>query len=723
MNRLRILCGVLALGVGVGSLQASAAQSRPLKCGTTLVQIGPVFGSGCWHRVGTKWVAQTPVSLDGLKLTGGGTITENEHAGTYTSSGSVRWLLGTVQIRHAPFSWTWKQRPLTFNATGGVRGLNFAGNATVTFGGSDKGTVRFAAKVGFTALGATVSGDTVLTASTKHPFNVQKVHVGVQQLALERLVFKKLDFQYANNVWSASASVRLPAFTITQTTINAAVEIANGSVRDIAVSGDGLNVPLGEGLFLNRAGLNMRFHPVVIQGSALATYGPQLGGASALQVDGTLQYSSEGQHWDANGSVTLPWGLPGVKPTVTVDLGLDPGRSIEFKGTLDLTVHGFGITGELKGFASPHAFNVEGKTTLAFTPLSLKGDALISSRGMSACGRAQLKAFGFGVNIGPRLGFGYGWGGAFHFIASSCDVGPFRVSQPDRAGFLLANPVVTSSPAEFAVFAVQGQGDFIVSGPTGTFSSAGDNDLFEYFSFHDPSDNMTYLAIPVLATTAQYFVTSPTGAPITSVSVADGVKSLAGAVTGSVTTAGRTATLTYGIDTTQLQPGETVSFYDGPFTVEGQATDAPGANPIVEDATTGGVATFTPEATGDTNRQIRAVVFDNGVPREQFFIAGFTTTNVPPPSAAVFIRSNAPNGWTIQLLKPQRVAAWEIATSADDGRNDSVEVPFDPKTTTYPIAQGTAKHVTVDVTPVDQYGREGLTYVCDSAKSISCPAG
>src|SRR5262249_50978062 len=185
------------------------------------------------------------------------------------------------------------------------------------------------------------------------------------------------------------------------------------------------------------------------------------------------------------GSVTLPWGLPGIKPSVTVDLGLDPGRSMTFKGHLDLTVHGFGITGDLQGFASPKAFNVEGKTTLAFTPLNLRGDALISSKGMSACGRLQLKAFGFGVGVGPRLGFGYPWGGAFHFIASSCDVGPLRVVQALReAPFAGPTTVVTSSPAQFAVFAVQGQGQFTefnVSGPTGNFSTTGhpDQDGFD----------------------------------------------------------------------------------------------------------------------------------------------------------------------------------------------------------------------------------------------------
>ena len=172
-----------------------------------------------------------------------------------------------------------------------------------------------------------------------------------------------------------------------------------------------------------------------------------------------------------------------------------------FKGHLDLTVHGFGITGDLQGFASPRAFNVEGSAKVALTPLNLKGDGLISSRGMSACGRVKLKAFGFGVGVGPRLGFGYAWGGPFHFISNSCDVGPFRVVQSFRAApfAAAASCAAASSPAQFAVFAVQDQGDFRVTGPTGTFSSVGDRDTVDSFALHDASDSTVYMAIPVSA--------------------------------------------------------------------------------------------------------------------------------------------------------------------------------------------------------------------------------
>ena len=629
----------------------------------------------------------------------------------------MRWLIGSVQVRRALFSWQIKT-PLSFAASGGVRGLGFTGTGALSFSGSDGGTARFAAKVSIPEVaGASVTGDIVLKVSRRHTFNVQKVHVAVAALTLDRLLFKKLDFQYANNVWSADAAVRLPAFTPSTPTLDGHIEVANGSFRGIAVTGSGLTVPLGEGLVLTKAGLNLHFHPVVIQGTGTAFYGPPIGGNGPLEIDGSLQYSSEAQHWDANGTVSLPWGLPGVKPTVTVALGLDPGRSMTFAGHLDLTVHGFGVTGDLSGFASPRAFNVEGKTTLALTPLKLSGKALISSRGIGACGRVQLKAFGFGVGIGPRLGFGYTWGGSLNLISSSCDVGRFRVVNSERSAPFSAQltPVDVSSPSEFAVFAAEG--DFEVSGPTGTFSSTPDRDTEDSFALHDPSDKKVYLAIPVLQTDALYTVTSPTGAPLGTVEAASGLKAThAGDVTAGVTGSGRNLTLNYGIDASQFEPGETVSFYQGISPTQA------GGEPIVEDVLASGTAPFTPEPLGPTDRYVVAVVSIDGRPREEFTVAQFTTTDVPPPTAAVFVRAaSPPNGWNVSFLKVQRVALWEVLTTADDGRSDYQELPA--TATSVSIPAGTAKHATIDVTPVDQFGREGPTYICDTDKLGNCPAG
>jgi hypothetical protein len=306
-----------------------------------------------------------------------------------------------------------------------------------------------------------------------------------------------------------------------------------------------------------------------------------------------------------------------------------------------------------------------------------------------------------------KLGFGYTWNGALDLMGSSCDVGRFRVPLMMRTALSAATtPLTFSSPAEFAVFEAQG-GDFTVTGPTGTFSSTPDRDGTDAFAFHDTTTNTAYLAIPTLPGTATYTLTPFAGATLGAVTVANGLQTHEGTsdVTAGVTGTGQNRTLVYGIDTSQFEPGETVSFY------EGQSDALAGAAPIVEDVTTSGVATFTPEPLGSTSRFVFAVVSIDGRPREMYEVAAFEASPLAPPSATVFVRAGA-----VTIGKPQRVAGWEVLTTAADGTKDWQELAGD--VTTLPLAAGVA---TVALTPVDLFGRSGPTYLCDTAKPGSCP--
>jgi hypothetical protein len=717
VSRLRILCGLLAIGVCVSSLQASAARSRTTVCSTRLVQLGPVFGSGCWHRTGARYRASTPVTLDGLKLSGSATITLDEHAGTFTSSKPVRWIIGAVQFRRTPFRWKVKSPPLRFNAAGAVRGMKFTGAATLSFNGSDGGTTKLATKLAIPGLSGGVSGDALLTVSRRHGFDVRKVHVAVGQLGIGRLLFKQLNFSYTNGTWTASAGVRLPAFTGSTPTLAGTVQVGNGPPR-ISVSGSGLTIPLGEGFTLTKAGLDLGLGPLVIQGTATATYGPPIAGHGPLQIDGGLNYSSQPERWEATGTVSFPWGIPGVNPSASVGLELLPGRAILFNSKADLSVHGIGLTGELNGFAAPRGFNAEGDADLKAVLFKLHGTALVSSKGMSACGSVSFLFFK------KKLGFGYTWGGALGMMGSSCDVGRFRVPLLLQAAQVSGPTLIDlASPAGFAVFAARG-GDFTVTTPGPapvTYSSTPDRDAFDSFAYHDPVDNVSYLAIPTSTVEAEYTVTPVAGATLSTVTVANGLQTHAGTsdLTGSVSGSGRNLTLNYTIDTSQFQTGETVSFF------QGQSGTVAGGEPIIEDIQAAdvppisGSAPFTPEPLGSTDRSVFAVVSIDGRPREQIFIAAFTAFPVLPPSAAVFIQSSA-GGWTVSLLKPQRVVTWQVQTTADDGRDDYEEVAG--TTASIAITAGTATHATISVTPVDQFGRTGPTYICDTAKQGSCPA-
>jgi hypothetical protein len=702
--RLRILCGLLALGFSVTSLQASVAQSRTNSC-TRLVQVGPLSAGGCWHPATGGWTAASPVTLNGLKLTQGGTFTVNSKAGTITSSKSARWLIGSVQLRRAPFAFVPKT-PLSFSATGAVRGLPFSGTATLSFNRTDGGTALLAAKLAIPGTAGGITGDAVLTVSRRHAFNVQSVHVDVGRLALGRLLFDKLDFRYAKNLWAADAEIRLPAFTSSPKSLAGHVEIANGSLHNIGIAGSGLAIPLGEGFVLVKAGLDLGLGPLVIQGTGSAVYGPPIGGGGALQIDGALQYSSEPERWEATGTVSLPWGLPGTKPTATVGLEIHPGRAMIFTSHLDLTAHGIGLSGSLDGFASGKGFNAEGNGKLKFPLVNLSGTVLVSSKAMAGCGSVKFLFFK------KKLGFGYTWNGPFDMFGSSCDVGRFRVKLVMRSLLAAsATPIELSSPAEFAVFAAQG-GDFTVTGPTGTFSSTPDRDGEDAFAFHDPATNISYLAIPTLAVSAVYTVTPVAGATLGVVTVANGLTTHAGTsdVTAGVTGTGVNRTLVYGLDTSQFQPGETVSFY------QGQSETLAGAAPIVEDVTTSGTAPFTPEPLGNVSRFVFALVSIDGRPREVYEVASFSANPLLTPSASVFLQ-RTDGGFSVSIGKPQRVAGWQVLSTTTDGTKNWQEAPG--TVTRLDVPAGV---VTMALTPVDQFGRTGPTYLCDTAKPGSCPA-
>jgi hypothetical protein len=654
-----------------------------------------------------------PVWLDGLRFSGSGSFVENQTTGTYSSTKAVRWLLGPVQIRHAPFAWKVHTPPLHFNASGTLRGLSFGGDAKLSFGGFDGGTATLVATFKLPRVaGVRVSGNGSLRVSTQHPFKVQQVHVAVASLPLARFVFKNLEFGFANGIWSAGADVDFPTFDLQKHTLGATVQIENGALRDLQLRASSLDIQLGEGLFLTQVDGGMNFASATIGASAHATYGPPIAGHGVLQLVGSVIYESGSpSRWTASGDVALPFPSG---PTISARLDLEPGHAMAFSGHAALTFAGFGATGDLRGFAGTKAFNIEGDGSVQVFGHGLGGTALLSSKGMSACGKINL------LIRSIKLGFGYPWGGTPHIIGSSCDVGKFRVvtaPAPLRA-FGTAVAITPASSAVFAVFAAKG-GDFGVLDSAGhTYVSTGETDTPVQFSTHDPSTGMTYLAIPVLPGIS-YSVTPLLGNTITDVSYANGLPTPT--VTGRVVGTGPASQLVYTISGMPEDEDETVSFY------QGIATDIPGAEPIVEDVTASGTSPpFTPEPIGPPTRSVFAVVSVGGVPRETLPVTTFTASSYALPTGTVtmqpILRTNGVGGaaYQVNLTPDANTAAWEILLQGDDGRAVYTDPPADGKP--YQFLTGTAKRVTVTVQAIDKFTRTGSTYICDTAKPGPCPS-
>ncbi len=667
---------------------------------------------GCWRPTGGAWVTAPPVRVNGMTLAGGKGVVVDERRGTITSRGRVRWLLGAVQVRNAPFAWKRGAR-LTVPLGGALRGLAFQGDGTIAFTPAKGGTTRLATAVRIPLVAGGLSGAVTLTVSRKAGLDLTQLHVMVPQAPLSRLVFQQLDFRYDQQGarWFGTGKVTLPAFTPAGVTISGHVGVANGKLVDVGAGLDGVQIPLADGFFLTGAAFSAGLDPFGLAGRASVTFGPPLGSGAALKLEGRGSYVGQPESWTASGTLTLPW-LPQFAPKVDGTVTLRAGRAVVFDAGVDLTIHGWGLSSDLQGFVSKRAFNAEGDASLSIPGPDLHGSGLFSSKGMAACGK---------IFFGPHVGFGYSWGGALDFMHSSCDIGPWRVNQVMPMSLARAAapaPITVGSGEPFEVFAARGS-DFTVTGPAGAISSTPDRNGPDAFVTHDTTDGWAYVVVPVPPAGVYTLAAMGTGT-IAEANAADGLTdpTIAGTVTGT----GDKRTLQYGIG--GLVPGETVSLY------QGQSSTAAGAEPIAEDlagdssGSNAASVQFTPEALGQSTRYIYAVVSIDGRPREQALVTSFDSQETPPPASLVRIsRDPADTEWIVNYAESGNVAEWQAIVSTGNSpritRTAATLPSVPPFQTAFPTKSGT--HLTVRMTPYDAFGRAGTPVLCDSASPGLCP--
>ena len=719
-----VICGVAFAAIAAAFAGGATVAAHPaLRC-VGLRHVGAVTAVGCWQRSGSVWRARTPVRLNGMTLAGSGFVVVDEKRGAIRSTGRVRWRFGDVQIRKGTLTWR-RGSALRVAPTGRLRGLAFSGNGTISFTRANGGTTRLATHVSVPLVVGGLTGDAVIAVSRKRGFDVKRLHVNVPRAAFRNLVFQKLDFGYdaRDNRWNGSAEATLPAFAAAGVSISGSVAVANGRIVSIGVGADGVSVPLAAGFFLTGAALTVDLDPFGLAGRATATFGPPLRSAAPLRLEGRGSYNGRPERWTASGQVTLPW-LAAFKPSVEGSVTLHPGRALTFEADASLAIRGWGVESHIDGFVSQRAFNAEGDATLDVPGPNLNGSGLFSSKGMAACGKFFL---------GPRIGFGYNWGGGVDFMHSSCDVGRWRVTRVLFAtkSTQLVPPTVTVPPGlPFEVFAVRGT-EFTVRGPAGTVASTPDRDGPDAFVTHD-TDGWAYLVLPV-PPEGQYEVTPIGAGTIIEFNVADGL--VDPTIVGSVSGSSGLRTLEYQI--TGLVPGETVSFY------QGQSASTAGAEPIAEDVATNGSGTveFEPEPLGQSTRYIFAVVSIDERPRLQQQLASFDAREVPKPVTFVRIfRDPKDQGWIVNYAQSERVARWEavVGESRGTGRlaalppsnnnltwdgvlRDSIQILAEPPFQRFfPAARD--ERLRVQMTPFDSFGRAGTAVLCDSAKQGICAA-
>lgn len=225
--------------------------------------------------------------------------------------------------------------------------------------------------------------------------------------------------------WDGSASLVLPTASATEVGVFAGVADGGFSYGGGFVTNLGTQVPLAQGVFLDRVGLAVcAGPPLKVKGAAGIQFGPDFQGHKAMLLDGSVEYT-DSRPWviDARGTLTLfdrrvAGGYLIYKSAGSIDFGFDAGFDFAI-----LT-----LRGEVAGWyeSSRAAFNVLGNGDVCVKKIDkcANSQVAVSSRGAAGCIKVGSGWFSFNV------GAGYEWRTRdLNFMAKSCNVQGYTVAR------------------------------------------------------------------------------------------------------------------------------------------------------------------------------------------------------------------------------------------------------------------------------------------------------
>jgi hypothetical protein len=326
-----------------------------------------------------------------------------------------------------------------------------SGGTFLTLSVADQAEVKFpnegAATIGLTMHlppqlpGA--SGDLTLRSTATQGLIVDKLKLDVTTgLLADKLKLANLSVEYdrAKSRWSGSAELGIPGIKKKPDFgLTVAVTIKNGRFHSIYGAVNGLDIDLGEGIFLQRIAAGVGVEPLDLQGGMGISAGPEILGAQILSADGSIRIT-----FPSSAAPYTLFQIAGVTRLADlIDLT---------KGVVRFTTDGFveargGMSrasfigyfdATIGGWFTRHEFELSGD---AQAGLLLLGDkvqlvgakAVASKTGIAACGEIPV------LNLGG--GLGYRWGGKFESF-TGCDLGPYSAVRPADipSGFIIIGP-------------------------------------------------------------------------------------------------------------------------------------------------------------------------------------------------------------------------------------------------------------------------------------------
>lgn len=326
-------------------------------------------------------------------------------------------------------------------------------------------------------------------------------------------------------------------------------------------------------------------------------------GPDPFKLEGQLKFAAfEGEPF-ANADITARLcGYPG--PDLAHEMTVI--GKVEFGGGL------LGYESTQTGFVSLAGANLEGSALLRLATLhNVRGQAIVSTLGLAACGTLHFQLF----NANVQGGFGYRWGDSAPKVLSGCDLAPFRVTVLSKAA---AAAKIITLPAglphvAFAASAADGAPRVKVTGPGGvtvTSPATGPIGTKKALVLPVAEEKTTYVIVDAPKPGAWKVESLDPARPLTKVAVADGLPKPK--VTAKVTGGDTQRRLAY-----KVRPlsGQQVTFSE-----RGKGLD----HPLGKAKGGKGTIKFKPALSTATKRTIVAHVVQNGLPRDELTVAKFT---------------------------------------------------------------------------------------------------
>ncbi|MDQ8043581.1 MAG: hypothetical protein REI11_03185 [Patulibacter sp.] len=666
---------------------------QPFECGKTIA-FGIIEAQGCLQEKDGKFIASGNVDVNGIIMRpeAGATIVFDPAAlrlsvqGPGGKVGTLSARIGSITIfENLPLDIklpsasvpTLSLPNLAVSARGSLFGFPITGKADLAL---SKGGVNLNVLVGLPKIFGGVTGAVTLRADLVHGLQLDGLQITAKDALLGPLEVKDLLISYSDSqkLWTGSATVFLKPFPYGA---GSTVQVQNGSLKTLTAAVDGLNVGLGGGVFLQRISFGITTDPLAFLGGISFSAGPQVAGVSVLRIDGNLKLSFPGKplaKLEVSGSDacavkdcpvgSAQGGGSGGLVVAGFPLGgyhfsADTDGNITFGGNIGIDLTLVSLTASIDGWIDGvKAFNIEGHGTACVFSIACAGaDAVVSSKGLAACGHVNL----LGVEV--AVGFGIEWPLDVSVMAPSCDIGPYRAvhaagarasaARVDAKGHRLqAAPITVNVPKGKDYALVRLTGDSappmvtVSNGAGATVDTPAapspgiKTDQFMVFKDYDKKQTIVVIAKPG---TAAWTITPDAGsAGITNVEQADPLPPVK--VKAKVSGTGYKRKITY--DATAI-PGQSIEFSEvgsGVHRLLGTTTKAHGT------------LSFTPGEGDKGRRQIVAVVNQGALPRTQFTVASYTAPARRLPSK---IRSV-----TVKRTKTSLSVKWGTSANADTYR-------------------------------------------------------